>query len=219
MTRNKYLTSAAIAPYTAAHPAPGTEGRLISVFRRGAGSGGRWGALEMRRHNPCRRSKPLRPGAPAARHWAPLTAAAGTVRSAGHRLGPKAVDRRPSHSKGKVGCLKGKSTGGGAEQAYKHRARDAGEPAPRGDFACASKLTTCTGLRGTQSRLRNPRRLDCAGAPAFRAPSFFGGGDVISAEARSGRRRKEFLKSGYRASPASGRRPPRRKEQGWRSVG
>jgi hypothetical protein len=30
----------------------------------------------------------------------------------------------------------------------KHRARDAGKPAHRGDYACASKLTLRTGLRG-----------------------------------------------------------------------
>ena len=41
------------------------------------------------------------------------------------RPGPKAVDRRPAIRKERSGCLKGKSTGGDAEQTYKHRARDA----------------------------------------------------------------------------------------------
>jgi hypothetical protein len=97
----------------------------------------------------------------------------------GHRLGPKAVDRQPPNSKGKAGCLKGKSTGGGAEQAYKHRARDAGEPAPRGNFSLCIQTHDMHRAAGRSSLVcANPRRLDCAGAPAFRAPSLFGGGDV-----------------------------------------
>ena len=43
-----------------------------------------------------------------------------------HRVVPAAVDRLPSESKG---ARNGQSTGGRAEQAYKHRARDAGEAA------------------------------------------------------------------------------------------
>jgi hypothetical protein len=44
-----------------------------------------------------------------------------------------------------------------------HRARDAGEPAPRGDYARVTKLKIVT------------RGCGAVGAPAFRAPSFFRG--------------------------------------------
>jgi hypothetical protein len=39
--------------------------------------------------------------------------------------GPRAVVSQPDNPQGEKGCLKWKSTGGAAEQAYKHRARDA----------------------------------------------------------------------------------------------
>jgi uncharacterized RmlC-like cupin family protein len=72
-----------------------TEGCLYSIFRRGAGSGGRAMTFRWRCGEAARRSKPHRPGAPTARHGAPLAAAAGTVRRAARRLGPQAVVKRP----------------------------------------------------------------------------------------------------------------------------
>jgi len=62
------------------------------------------------------------PGLPAAGRVAPLAAAAGTVRSAGHRLG---LERWIGMPAVRPGAWNGQSTGGDAEQTYKHRARDA----------------------------------------------------------------------------------------------
>jgi hypothetical protein len=82
--------------------------------------------------------------------WPPLAAASDVVRSsAGVVWGPSAVD------------INGQSTGGHAEQAYKHRARDAGpnrQILRRLSPVCLTQLHT--GLRGFST-------------PAFRAPSHF----------------------------------------------
>ncbi len=133
-----YSTFPPQSPSTpAAIPSPlrgASDQRLTDVGREAVAG---CGALEMRRQFRGRRSKPRRPGVPTARRWAPLTAAAGTVRSAGHRLGPLAVDKR-SRLKGR---LKGKSTGGGAEQAS-HTAR--GAPGNRHLAATIARVTNLT---------------------------------------------------------------------------
>src|SRR5665647_1941913 len=106
------------------YPASTTEGRLISTPDAEAGSGGRLGALEMRRRFP----QPAVQAASSRRanrvSRARLTADAGAVRYRRRREGSLAVDRRLCVQKGR---LKGKSTGGDAEQTYKHCARDAGD--------------------------------------------------------------------------------------------
>jgi hypothetical protein len=113
--------------YLCCHPALVTEGCLYSIFRCGAGSGGRGVPPQRRRcgaWGPAAQVASSRRASRAPR--GPVMAEAGN-RSQVRRpdLGSKAVERQPANSKGEAGCLKGKSTGGDAEQAYKHRARDA----------------------------------------------------------------------------------------------
>jgi hypothetical protein len=144
---------------------PHFEGRLISVSRRWAGGGGRLGALEMRRRNPSRRSKPPRPGAPTARRWAPLMAGAGNrsmVRRP--RLGPQRWIGAP-HARGRLKREVHRGRGGAS---LKHRARSAGKSAPRGDYACASKLKhmhRAAGLlkprRSARPRRSREAKLEC----------------------------------------------------------
>ena len=104
-----------------------TEGCLAGIFRHGAGSGGRGMTLspEMRR-KAARRSKPRssRRACRASRRshwrWQPARSEVlGTIWIHQRWIGglPIRKERR--------GRLKGKSTGGGTEQTYKHRARDA----------------------------------------------------------------------------------------------
>jgi hypothetical protein len=58
--------------------------------------------------------------------------------------GPRAVVSQPDNPQGEKGCLKWKSTGGAAEQAYKHRARDAGRTGKScGDYRLCA-LPNCT---------------------------------------------------------------------------
>jgi hypothetical protein len=70
------------------------KGCLISIFRCGAGSGGRGmtRSLEMRRGGPAVQAARVRARQPRATAT-PLAVAAGMVRSAGHHLGPRAVGR------------------------------------------------------------------------------------------------------------------------------
>ena len=95
---------------------PDREGCLISVSRRGAGSGGRGGGVGDAAPNfPSRRSKPRRPGVPNCtppgphRRWPP-----GMVGNAGRHLGPIAVERRPDNPEGEKGGLKRVSPPGAA---------------------------------------------------------------------------------------------------------
>ena len=180
------------------HPDPAAEGCLISVSRRGAGSGGRLRGVGDAAPNPSRRSKPLRPGAPSVRHGAPLTAADGTVRRAGHRLGRRAVDRQPHNPRGEAGCLKGQSTGGDAEQTSntargtpgkrrtcgflpdfdKPRCREASRSVGPSIFVCAHCVN-----------------LSAPGTLAFRAPSVLSG-QRLAAPKPKGRRRAKVSSDG-----------------------
>jgi hypothetical protein len=93
---------------------PRTEGCLYSIFRRGAGSGGRGMALRRRCGEAARRSKPHRPGAHTARHGAPVMAGFGSRSQAlPARPGPTAVVRRPRNPKGEQGL----------PERYDHRGR------------------------------------------------------------------------------------------------
>ena len=92
---------------------PHREERFASVTRRGTGGGGRCGARNARTASAAQVAWLWR--ACPRTTWLPLAAAPDVVRtSAGVVWGPSAVD------------INGQSTGGHAEQAYKHRARDAG---------------------------------------------------------------------------------------------
>jgi len=178
---------------------PRCRGCLYSIFRCGAGSGGREIRMRRRCGVSARRSKPLRPGAPAARHGASLTVAVGAGQTCGAPCGPKAVDRRPSNSKGEAGRLEGQSTGGDAEQAFKHRARDAL------GFSGLAVLSVSTSLgvarrRGSRVQL-GPWR------PA--RPRFFRGGRLIRRSPPGRRRKKEV-------GPARG--PPKNTGDGARPM-
>ena len=90
------------------------------------GSGGRGMTSRWRCGAKARRLKPHRPGAPAVRHWGPVMAGAGDrSQVACSDLGLKRWLGGLPIRKERQGCLKGKTTGGAAEQTYKHRARDA----------------------------------------------------------------------------------------------
>ena len=96
-----------MADYIHIIPSLVTEGCLISVSRRGAGSGGRGIPSCRRCGTKSRRSKPLRPGAPTARRGAPMTAGPATGhRLPAPRLGPQRWIGGPSNSRGKAGRLK-----------------------------------------------------------------------------------------------------------------
>jgi hypothetical protein len=145
---------------------PRTEGCLISVSRRGAGSGGRGmtcigdavqgpavQAASSRRAN---RASPGPTGG-GSRHgqkcWAPF--------------GPTAVDRRPSNSRGEAGRLKRDVHRGRGGANLKHRARDALGWADLRLYG----LRQASMSRGVEARgsehfsLRTLRRLMCAPDP------------------------------------------------------
>src|ERR1700694_631381 len=142
---------------------PDTEGRLISVLRRGAGGVGRGrsaGHKAVRPRKP--RPKPQGPDAPAAHHGdraanagaAPYRAAAATPQSVGSGWIPRPERERR---------LKSQPTGGLAEESHSHRARDAGNPVwTRGSIRISANLGV--------ARRRGHRVLP---APAFHAPSAF----------------------------------------------
>ena len=56
-------------------------------------------------------------------------------------------------------AINGPIAGGHAEQAKKHRARNAGEPALRGDYCLCTPILSCTGSRGVR-RPGVPRTLE-----------------------------------------------------------
>jgi len=113
--------------YIDRHPALVTEGCLYSIFRCGAGSGGR-GTTPLSVGDAARG-----PGGPnrmvparnATRHRAVMVGADGPSQASGTGRNPQRWIGRPDNRKREKGRLKGQSTGGHAEQAYKHRARDA----------------------------------------------------------------------------------------------
>ena len=113
------------------HPASIYEGRLISVVRRWGGQ--RWpvGVSEMRRNKPIGGPSRLVPAHLRASRGPSM---GGLTTSRGFNVSlfrpPKRwIGSPPIRKKRLGGCLKGRSTGGLAEQTYKHRARSAGEPA------------------------------------------------------------------------------------------
>jgi hypothetical protein len=112
--------------YLFAHPALATEGCLYSIFRCGAGSGGRGMTLRWRCDEAARRSKP-QPSRRACRAPpGPVMAAAGDRSQVRRpRPGPIAVDRQPSNSQGEAGCLKWEVHRGRCGASLQHRARDA----------------------------------------------------------------------------------------------
>ncbi len=104
-----------------------TEGCLISIFRHETGSGGR-GMTHVRRCDCAARR--LKPQTSRRASRAPLGPRDGGTEATGHRsngpnLGLKRWLSGLAIRKESVGCLKGKTTGGDAEQTSKHRARDA----------------------------------------------------------------------------------------------
>ena len=117
------------------HPAPSSEGCLISVSRCWGGE--RWWpeASEMRRYVLRPRSKPLAPGAPAARHWGDDARAKRLEAPARRReLDTRVFDGRPEgrarrSAHPNPAAVDNKVSPPGAERSkpHKHRARDAGE--------------------------------------------------------------------------------------------
>ena len=144
------ICSATLPPQTRINipvqPVPDTRG--VSRASRGAGRAavafvGRLTRVSRRRPKPHGSGAPFR--APLGFHW--RRRRAWSERRPSVVWSPRAVDSN------------GQSTGGHAEQAYKHRARDAGKTGKAcGDYRLCALPTLHTGLRGLA-------------APAFRAPS------------------------------------------------
>ena len=143
---------------------PRTEGCLISIFRHGAGSGGRGMTFRWRCGEAARRSKPraLRPA---------------------HAAGRQAVVRRPCR---KARRLKnGSPPGALRSKPNKHRARDALgladlRHARRRKRRREPDLRKASMSRGVEARgsehfrLRKPRKLECAPGPMRPArPRYF----------------------------------------------
>src|SRR5436190_11767513 len=103
-------------------------------------------------------------------------------------------------------AINGPIAGGHAEQAKKHRARNAGEPALRGDYCLCTPILSCTGSRGVR-RPGVPRTLELfarvrngsgtTGGPGacqksgprsvgYSSPSPAGGGSPAGAKRRHG---------------------------------
>ena len=119
-------------------------------------------------HTPDRRPKPRSPG-PTARVtgiWRSLCARRQTERTA---VNPKAVVKLPERRKARKPEMFKPSTGGFAEQAYKHRARDAGEKA---DLRFLRQQNGGPGRdRRSASVSRDAEARGSVGPPASRAPS------------------------------------------------
>ena len=157
-----YSTAAHIGLYTGlSRP---FEGCLYSIFRCGAGSGGRSGASEMRRKLPSPAVQAAHvPAHPSVRHWAPLAVAAGMVRNAGFHLGPIAVDRRPANPKGEARSPETVSPPGAERSKPINIAR--GTP---------GEGRTCVATCFDKPRCREAsRRVGPLRTLAFRAPSYF----------------------------------------------
>jgi hypothetical protein len=107
-------------------PSHRIEGRFMSVWKRGTGSGGRAGV--PRRTPKARRPKLHGPDAPAAHHG---TRTAEVLAEFSRRcfcqVPQRWVGAGPRDNAKRGRRLKGQPTGGRAEQASKHRARDAGD--------------------------------------------------------------------------------------------
>ena len=86
--------------------------------------------------------------------------------------------KRPTNPQGEKGRLKGKSTGGTAEQTYKHRARDALGLADLRQFGFRqASMSRGVEVRGSEYSVRAfSRGLECARTLASRAPSVGVGG-------------------------------------------
>ena len=164
---------------------PHTEGCLCSIFRCGAGSGGRSGASEMRRQIPL-----------------PAVQAASSQRACRAPLGPRdgdarqpvtglpAVDLGPQRWIGVLadeeGRLKREVHRGRCGASLKHRARDARRTA---DLRLSTGFRQASMSRGVEVR-------GSVGTLAFRAPS------VLSFEAR----RMQFRRRPARGRKEHGRR-------------
>ena len=153
--------------YIPIHPVP-IRGRLQSSLTRG---GERW---------------PRRPGAKTNTRSAAAQAAKSRCASRASRepIDGSAVPRGrpPGAARGSVTVerlcaptrgrsLKGPSTGGLAEQAYKHRARNAGEPASRGEYkACVHTTFFVHRVTGRSAPRRSapPRTFRGAGMEAWK---------------------------------------------------
>ena len=133
-------------------PSPNTRG--VSRASRGAGRAavafvGRLTPVPRRRPKPHGPGAPFR--APLGFHW--RRRRAWSERRPSVVWSPRAVDSN------------GQSTGGHAEQAYKHRARDAGQTGKAcGDYRLCALPTLHTGLRGLRPR-RSARPRSCEGRP------------------------------------------------------
>jgi hypothetical protein len=179
-----------------------------------AGSGSARGAGRLVRW-PRRARRGARPGGPSRKVPArpprvtqgPMAAAPYAASQPQALPAPPAVDRSPTTAHAR-GDPKGQSTGGLAEQASKHRARDAGRRRTCGSLSNRTDADRERPFRRDAARRRGPwvqavlsaplRRLDCGRTPASRAPSTLPG-------AHSSKRR---------ADPA-----PKNKQYGRRSVG
>ena len=133
---------------------------------------------EMRRHGPAVEAA-ARPGAPAARHGAPLTVAARHGQKCWAPFGPRAVDRRPRNSQGEQGLPERVSPPGALRsRPTKHRARDA---IGLGGLAALPVSTSLDVARRRGPRVRaflfaHLRELGCAGTLGVpRALGFFAG--------------------------------------------
>jgi hypothetical protein len=128
------------------YPVP-SKGSLANVTRLGQGAVAAVGVT--RRTTLKRQPKLLGPGAPAVRHWGPMTAGARRGHTALHRFVPAAVVRLLSESDA---ARKGNATGGRAEQAS-----NIARGTPESWRTCG--LTTRTRLhRKASSRLSAARR-------------------------------------------------------------
>ena len=173
----KYRLYSELGLYSA-NPILMTEGRLISVSRCGMGSGGRGSsfASEMRRRRPGGPSR-VGPGVPMP-HARPSIV--GAISDPSKVAGPVTAlyvenDVRPYEEI----VTNGRPTGDGAEQASKHRARDAGNGglAAIQDFEQASKP-------------RGPRSAGPAGPRRPARPRYFRGASGLPRRSPLGRRRR-----------------------------
>jgi hypothetical protein len=171
------------------------KGCLIKHLQMRGGE--RWPGMTVQTEMRCTEpggSSRMRPGPGTPSHGTPLTVAAGTVRCAGHHLGPRAVDRRPANPSGEaLGRLKRSSPPG----AMRSRPPNIARGTPRdGGLAVIRTSASLDVARRRGPRVfwtrRRPARPSSLGRAACHAVARKGeGGRTTNYELRRTRRRSK----------------------------